>query len=85
MLEAVVNAETLTPQGKTIATYYRHSRHATLPEAYAWVARVTRAFTARTRAYVTITDLPAFKTVTHYRWEYTGGRRYCPSRRLRVR
>ena len=85
MLTAVINAETRTPQGKVVSTFYRHTTVATLPEAYEWVNRITRAFTRHTYAYVTISDNPTFTTVAHYRWTYTGHRQWCPSRRLRVR
>lgn len=83
MFEATINAETVTPQGKVISTFYRHTVVGSLGDAHVWVKRITRAFVRSTRAYVTIRDNTTFETVTHYRWEYTGGSRYCPGRRLR--
>ena len=83
MFTAEINSETRTPQGVTIGTQYRSARCETMAETVRWVASVTRALEARRSvAHVTIRDA-AGALVTHYRWQYDGTPRYCPSRRRR--
>lgn len=79
MFLAEINAETRTRQGVTIDTLYRSARCETMADTLRWVDTVTRALEARRSvAHVTIRD-GAGALVQHYRWQYEGSPRWCPS------
>lgn len=86
MYTVEVNAETRTPQGIPISTFYKSTRQETVAAAHAWVAKIDRALHSQfTRAHVTIRT-EAGAIYQHYHWVPTGPRRpYCPSKRRKYR
>ena len=87
MFTVEINAETRTPQGIPISTFYRSTRQESIPAAYAWVKNIERALSVQhTRAYVTIRRDDG-TLHQHYQWRYYGGPRrpYCPSKRRKYR
>lgn len=83
MFFAEINATTRTRQGAIFSTLYRSARCETMADTLRWVDSATRALEARqSEAYVTIRD-GAGSLVKHYRWQYDGSPRWCPSRNRR--
>jgi len=86
MFTVEINAETRTPQGVPISTFYRSAHQETVAAAHAWVAKIDRALHHQfTRAHVTIRT-EGGSIYQHYNWVPTGPRRpYCPSKRRKYR